>query len=209
MDDAGVLPKFRGTAVHDNYASYRSYTKATHALCGPHHLRELIAAHEAGQSWASGMGCLLLDTKDLVEQAKAAGRKRLGKSALGELHLSYRAVIAQGFTENPGLAEHTGEKIKRTKSQNLLLRLDRHERDATRFAHDFSVPFSNNRAESDIRMVKLQQKISGCFRTKEGAERYLTVRSYISTARKQGQDTLGVLSALAQGTPWLPAAGET
>jgi len=209
MDDAGVLPGFRGTAVHDGLASYRSYTKATHALCGPHHLRELIAAHEAGQSWASGMGCLLLDTKDLVEQAKAAGRRRLGKGALLELHLSYRAVIAQGFTENPGLAEHAGEKIKRSKAQNLLLRLDLHEREATRFALDFSVPFSNNQAESDIRMVKLQQKISGCFRTKEGAERYLTVRSYISTARKQGQDTLGALGALAQGQPWLPAAGET
>jgi transposase len=209
MDDAGVLPEFRGVAVHDGLTPYRKYTKARHALCGAHHLRELIAAQQAGQAWASGMGCLLLDTKELVEQAKAAGRKRLGKSALGELHLSYRAVIAQGFTENPGLAEHAGEKIKRSKAQNLLLRLDRCEREATRFAHDFSVPFSNNRAESDIRMVKLQQKISGCFRTMEGAERYLQVRSYISTARKQGQDTLGVLSALAQGTPWLPAAGET
>jgi transposase/uncharacterized coiled-coil protein SlyX len=209
MDDAGVLPGFRGVAVHDGFPPYRKYTKATHALCGPHHLRELIAAQEAGQAWASGMGCLLLDTKELVEQVKAAGRKRLPKSALLELHLSYRAVIAQGFTENPGLAEHAGERIKRSKAQNLLLRLDQREREATRFAHNLAVPFSNNICESDLRMVKLQQKISGCFRTMEGAERYLTVRSYISTARKQGQDTLGVLGALAQGTPWLPAAGET
>jgi transposase len=209
MDDAGVLPDFRGVAVHDGFSPYRKYTKATHALCGAHHLRELIAAHEAGQAWASGMGCLLLDTKDAVEQAKTAGGERLPESALLELHRSYRAVIAQGFTENPGLAEHAGQRIKRSKAENLLLRLDRCEREATLFAHDFSVPFTNNICEADLRMVKLQQKISGCFRTKEGAERYLTVRSYIATARKQGQDTLGVLSALAQGRPWLPAAGET
>ncbi len=209
MSDAGVLGEFHGTAVHDGYASYRSYENATHALCNGHHLRELIAAEEDGQAWASGMSCLLLDTKEMVDQTKSAGRKRLTNSELTELHDCYRELIASGYEEHPGLAEHAGETIKRTKSENLLLRLDQRERDATRFAHDFSVPFTNNLCEQDIRMVKLQQKISGCFRTKEGAERFLTVRSYISTARKQGQDTLQVLSALAQGRPWLPAAGET
>jgi transposase len=209
MNDAGVLPGFRGVAVHDGYGSYGTYAKATHALCGGHHLRELVAAGEDGQRWASGMSCLLLDTKDLLDRAKAAGKRRLAPRELGELHECYREIIASGYEEHPGLAEHAGGRIKRTKSQNLLIRLDRHERDATRFAHDFRVRFTNNLCEQDIRMVKLQQKISGCFRTKEGAERFLTVRSYISTARKQGQDTLGVLSALAQGTPWLPAAGET
>lgn len=209
MDDAGVLPDFRGVAVHDGYSPYRKYIRAIHALCGAHHLRELIAAQQAGQAWASGMGCLLLDIKELVDDAKQAGHKRLAESALGELHASYRGVIALGYEENPGLAESAGQKIKRSKAQNLLLRLDKREREATLFAHDFTVPFSNNAAESDIRMVKLAQKISGCFRTMEGAERFLTVRSYISTARKQGQDTMQVLSALAQGTPWLPAAGET
>jgi len=206
MNDAGVLPGFRGVAVHDGYGSYRTYTKATHALCAGHHLRELVAAEEDGQRWASGMSCLLLDTKDLVDRVKAAGKGRLAPRELAGLHDCYREIIASGYGEHPCLA---GGRIKRTKSQNLLLRLDRHERDATRFAHDFTVSFTNNLCEQDIRMVKLQQKISGCFRTKEGAERFLAVRSYISTARKQGQDTLGVLSALAQGTPWLPDAGET
>jgi transposase len=209
MDDAGVLPAFRGVAVHDGFTPYRTYTKARHALCGTHHLRELIAAQEAGQAWASGMGCLLLDSKDAVDQAKAAGLKALTEQALAELHASYRGLIDSGYEQNPGLAESAGQKIKRSKAQNLLLRLDKREREATLFAHDFTVPFSNNAAENDIRMVKLQQKISGCFRTMEGAECFLAVRSYISTARKQGQDTLQVLSALAQGTPWLPAAGET
>src|SRR6266508_4553481 len=98
---------------------------------------------------------------------------------------------------------------KKTKAHNLLLRLERDQGDVLRFAYDFRVPFGNNQAEQDIRMVKLQQKVSGCWRTSHGAERFLAVRSYISTARKQGQDVLGVLAQLAQGRPWLPAPGPT
>jgi len=205
MDEAGVLPGFTGVAVHDGFSPYRAYTNAAHALCGAHHLRELIAATEAGQLWASGMNCLLLDTKDLVDQAKTAGREALGAPALTELHTSYRDLIASGYEQNPSLAQNHGRQIKRTKAQNLLLRLDKRERETTLFAYDFAVPFSNNLCESDLRMVKLQQKISGCFRTMNGAERYLTVRSYISTARKQGQRPLQVLAQLAAGQPWLPA----
>jgi transposase len=206
MDDAGVLPGFTGVAVHDNWKPYRSYTDAVHALCGGHHLRELLAAQEAGEVWALGMSCLLLDTHDAVEQAKTAGLERLAKQALHELHASYRGVIALGYEQHPGLAENAEKKMKRTDAQNLLLRLDEREDEALRFAHDFRVPFTNNLAEQDIRMVKLQQKISGSWRTDEGAERYMRVRSYISTARKQGQRPIDVLSALAAGQPWLPQA---
>jgi transposase len=205
MLDAGVLGGFRGVAVHDGWAPYRQFIEALHALCGAHHLRELIAAEEQGQAWALGMGCLLLDTKDLVAQAKAAGRERLSRRVLAELHSSYREVIALGYEENPGLAgEHDGRRPKRTKAQNLLLRLDQREREVLRFAHDFRVPFDNNLSERDLRMVKLQQKISGCWRTTEGAEHFLAIRSYISTARKQGQRPIDVLTQLAAGRPWLP-----
>ncbi len=86
----------------------------------------------------------------------------------------------------------------------MLLRLERDRDAALRFARDFRVPFTNNRAEQDIRMVKLQQKISGCFRTPEGAERFLAVRSYISTARKNGIEALAALGELSAGRPWLP-----
>lgn len=205
IDAAGVLPDFRGVAVHDGWKPYSTYQEAIHALCGGHHLRELVAAEEAGQAWASGMSCLLLDTKDLVDHAKADGLSALTAVALAELHVSYREVIAAGYEENPGLAESAGENVKRTKAQNLLLRLDCQQAEALRFAHDFQVPFTNNLAEQDIRMVKLQQKISGCWRTDQGAERYLRVRSYISTARKQGQRPLEVLAQLAAGQAWLPA----
>jgi transposase len=157
--------------------------------------------------WAVAMGCLLLDAKDAVDQAKAAGRKRLSRKALAELHASYRGVVALGYEENPDLAvQGDGRQPKRTKAQNLLLRLDQRQREVLRFAHDFRVPFDNNLSERDLRMVKLQQKISGCWRTSQGAERFLAIRSYLSTARKQGQQPIEVLLKLAAGQPWLPAA---
>jgi len=205
MVDVGVLPAFRGVAVHDGWAPYRNFEGALHALCGAHHLRELIAAEEQGQAWALGMGCLLLDVKHAVERAKAADRKRLSTKALAELHASYRAIIKLGYEENPRLAgDSDGRQQKRTKAQNLLIRLDQREREVLRFAHDFRVPFDNNLSERDLRMVKLQQKISGCWRTTHGAERFLAIRSYLSTARKQGQRPLDMLTWLAAGQPWLP-----
>lgn len=207
MLDAGVLGAFRGVAVHDGWAPYRSFEDALHALCGAHHLRELIGAKEQGQAWALGMSCLLLDTKELVDHAKAAGRKRLTATELDELHDSYRAVIEHGYEDNPGVADRPdGRQRKRTKAQNLLLRLDAREPEVLRFAHDFRVPFDNNLCERDLRMIKLQQKISGCWRTTAGAERFLAIRSYLSTSRKQGQRPLDVLAQLAAGEPWLPHA---
>ncbi len=209
MNDADVLPGFTGIAVHDGYHSYKTYTHATHALCNGHHLRELVAAQQAGEIWALGMSCLLLDTHTLVQNAKTAALAALSELALSELHDSYRAVIALGYEQHPGLAEHAEQKRKRTDAQNLLLRLDRQQAATLRFARDFRAPFTNNLAENDIRMVKLQQKISGCWRTQTGAERYLRVRSYISTARKQHQRPLDVLHQLAAGRAWQPTPAPT
>jgi hypothetical protein len=203
IDDAGVLPDFTGVAVHDGWAPYRNYGDADHALCDVHHLRELQAAAEAGHSWPLAMSCLLLDTKDLVAQALGAGAQRLGSDALANLADCYASVIAMGHEQHPPV------EGKKTKAHNLLLRLQRDQVDVLRFAHDLRVPFGNNQAEQDIRMVKLQQKISGCWRTAEGAERFLAVRSYISTTRKNHIAALGALRQLAAGTPWLPATAPT
>lgn len=200
IDHAGVLPGFRGVAVHDGWAPYRSYTACEHGLCNIHHLRELQAAIEAGHVWPLAMSCLLLDTKDLVAQAVAGGDHRLSTGALRELADSFQTVISMGHKEHPATT------AKKTKAHNLLLRLERYQPDVLRFAHDFRVPFANNQAEQDIRMVKLQQKISGCWRTTHGAERFLTIRSYLSTARKNGISALHALDALTAGTPWLPAS---
>lgn len=153
------------------------------------------------------MVCLLLDTEEHVEQVKADGHKRLSNKTLDRLHASYREVIAMGHQENLGLAKESGgRRAKRTKAQNLLLRLDQRESEVLRFATDFRVPFDNNQAERDIRMVKLQQKISGCWRTTQAAERFLAIRSYLCTDRKHGQRPIDALAALTAGRPWLPAA---
>jgi len=204
IDDAGVLDAFTGVGVHDGWAPYRNYTACEHALCNAHHLRELVAAAEAGHTWPLAMSCLLLDTKHAVETACAAGRKALSAGALTELSDSYQAIIAIGHEEHPPV-----DQGKRTKAHNLLLRLERDRDDVLRFAHDFRVPFTNNQAEQDLRMIKIQQKISGCWRTPQGAERFLAVRSYISTARKHRLGALDALGRLAGGQPWLPAAGPT
>jgi transposase len=211
IDAAGVLGAFDGVAVHDGWAPYRAYERVTHALCNAHHLRELVAAHEQRQAWALGMSCLLVDAKEFVEQARAAGRDALDEAELVELHACYRAVIALGYEENPDLTADPGpgRRPKRTKAQNLLLRLDEREPETLRFAHDFRVPFDNNLSERDLRMIKLQQKISGCWRTQAGAERFLAIRSYISTARKQGHLPLAVLTQLTAGQPWQPAPART
>jgi transposase len=203
IDAAGVLPAFEGVAVHDGWAPYRNYPGCDHGLCNVHHLRELQAASEAGHVWSLAMSCLLLDTKDAVERARIAGVKRLGPDAISQLATSFATVIAIGHDEHPAA------QGKHSKAHNLLLRLERYEPDVLRFAHDLRVPFSNNQAEQDIRMVKLQQKISGCWRTPEGAQRFLAVRSYISTARKNGLDALDALRRLAGGQPWLPAPTPT
>jgi transposase len=205
MKDAGVLPGFRGVAVHDGWAPYRTFSEALHALCNAHHLRELLGTEEAGQLWATGMSCLLLDTKALVEQAKTQGLERLSERTLEELHASYRELISLGYEENRGLdPDAAGRRPKRTKAQNLLLRLDERETDAVRFAHDFRVPFDNNLCERDLRMIKLQQKISGCWRTRDGADRFLAIRSYLSTAKKHGLRPVEALTKLTAGQPWVP-----
>lgn len=199
IDDANVLPAFAGVAVHDGWAPYRNYEGCEHGLCNVHHLRELQAALEAGHAWPIAMSCLLMDTKTLVAAVIADGNKSLSARQISELTASYETVIEMGHEEHPA----TGRK--KTKAHNLLLRLERYQLDVLRFANDFRVPFGNNQAEQDIRMVKLQQKISGCWRTTTGAERYLRVRSYISTARKNGVGALSALDLLSAGTPWLPS----
>jgi len=199
IDDAGVLPDFSGVAVHDGWAPYRNYTGCEHGLCNIHHLRELQAAIEAGHTWPLAMSCLLLDTKTLVKAALADGNDRLSARQARELAASYQTVIEMGHEQHPATSR------KKTKAHNLLLRLERYQPDVLRFAYDFTVPFGNNQAEQDIRMVKLQQKISGCWRTTTGAQRFLTIRSYLSTTRKHGISALAALDALTAGTPWLPA----
>jgi transposase len=208
MEAMGVLEHLTGVLVHDGWVPYRQYTNVTHALCNAHHARELEAAVETGsQPWASDMLTLLSNTWQLVLAATAAGQSELSDEELEHLKAAYRMIISAGQAANPP-PPPTGRtgRPKRSKAANLLSRLDIYEDDVLRFAHDFRVSFDNNQAERDIRMVKVQQKISGGFRTLEGARSWLALRSYLSTAAKNGVNLLDALQRLCAGDPWTLAA---
>ena len=203
IDAHGVLSGYDGVAIHDGFTPYRTYP-VTHGLCNAHHLRELLAVAESGQPWAKDMAELLRGTLHQVHLAKASGATSLSRSQLKSVTARYDELVRAGLAANPPPVR-TGKRGRpsRTKAGNLADRLDRYRADVLRFATDFSVPFENNQAERDIRMVKLQQKISGSFRTETGASSFLTVRSYISTARKQQVNVLDALRDLFEGKPFL------
>lgn len=213
IDHAGVLPHFTGVAVHDGFKPYRRYyDNARHALCNAHHLRELqaIIEHDSDgkQSWARAIDRLLRDLQTAVTAATDHGHDRLDVLQLAGYRAAYEQIIATGYRENPLNTARTGQRglIAQTPARNLLCRLDSYREDVLRFAHDLRVPFDNNLVERDIRMVKLQQKISGCWRTSTGANHFLALRAYLSTARKQGRHALDVLTRLAAHDPWIPHA---
>jgi transposase len=160
------------------------------------------------QSWAVRMDRLLRDLHTAVQRTRASGEDRLKPSELAGYRAAYEQTIALGNHHNPAPTIKTGKRgvIKQTPARNLLVRLDRDREQVLRFAHDFRVPFDNNQAERDIRMIKLQQKISGCWRTITGAEQFLALRAYLSTARKNQHPITHALTALATRDPWLPAA---
>jgi transposase len=211
MDAARVLPGFGGVAVHDGWAPYWRYQHLTHALCGAHLLRELEGlVGEPGQDWAVGMAELLVDVKLAGDRARAAGLRRVDDDARARLRVRYQRLLADGRAANPPPARgRRPGRARRSPAANLLARLDAHRDEALRSLDDTRVPFDNNQSERDLRMVKLQQKISGCWRTLAGAEAFLTLRSYVSTARKQGMNPLAVLRQLFEGHPWLPAPIES
>jgi len=217
MDAAGVLPSFAGVAVHDGWSPYWRY-EVTHALCGAHLLRELDAiTQEPGQGWAAGMAELLADAKTQADRARDAGAEQVDGGMRERLKARYQRLLADGPVANPPPRPQPGQRrrgrLRRSPAANLLGRLDRHRVEVLRFLDDLRVPFDNNQAERDLRMVKLQQKISGCWRTLAGAQAFLTVRSYVSTARKQRVNPLHALRQLSraalgyqpqQGTEQLP-----
>jgi transposase len=207
IDAGGVLPVFGGVAVHDGLTSYRQYD-VEHALCGAHHLRELAGIGEAtGQDWPTKLADLLVEIHTSVEAAKADGATALSARRWAGYRRRYRLLITEGQHLNPP-PPRTGKRgrPKLGPAASLLRRLDDYQDDVLRFATDFTVAFDNNQAERDIRMVKLQQKISGGWRSEQGAKAFLDVRSYLSTARKHNQNALDVLQQLFTGPAWIPAA---
>jgi transposase len=207
VEREGVLPGYKGTAVHDRLGMYFNYTDARHGVRGAHLICNLASVIVVGSQteWALAMADLLVEMKRAAEDARMSDRKRLGAKALASFSECYDTIVEMGIAANP---EPTGRKrdYVEKKSYNLACALRDLKVQATLFATDLSVPFFNNQGESDLRMVKLQQKISGSFRSVEGAERLAKVRSYISTAAKHGVDAMVVLTALFAGAPWMPPA---
>ncbi len=160
------------------------------------------------QAWAVRMDRLLRDLHTTVQRARAAGDDWLEPSELAGYRAAYAQIITLGNHTNPGGTIPTGKRgvIRQTPARNLLVRLDRDREHILRFAHDLNVPFDNNLAERDIRMVKLQQKISGCWRTITDAQQFLALHAYLSTTAKRRQPIADAPTALAARDPWLPAA---
>jgi transposase len=207
-EDIGILPEFDGRAIHDAFSAYWQYD-CGHGLCNVHHLRELIFVHEQMQrAWAGEMKQVLLDIKRAVDTAKAQNQPKLEDDAIKGYEQRYAAVLQAGAEEEnnypPPATGRRGRK-KQSKSKNLLDRLKKYQTETLAFMDDFAVPFDNNLAERDLRMMKVKQKVSGCFRTTPGARAFCRIRSYISTMRKQGHNVIAALKSVFLGTPQLPA----
>lgn len=203
MDEIGILPKYRGTCVHDGW-SYDHYTKRRHALCGAHLLRELIFFSELSDGqhpWAEPLKELLLEINAQVAQVRESGSQHLEGEAQASLTCRYDELVRQGLELHPevGRTAPAMAGLSHKPARNLLLRMQRKKDEVLRFMTDFAVPFDNNQAERDLRMVKLQQKTSGCFRTEKGAHHFCRLRSYVSTMRKQGKEVLQALAGVCQG----------
>lgn len=206
VDAVGVLPAFRGRAVHDGLSSYWQYAECAHALCNAHHLRELtFVEEELGQPWAGDLKALLREIKQAVDEVRGRGMTALPKEMRGAFGLRYDGVLEAGGAANPP-PEPTGQRgrPKRGKAGSLVARLQERKGAVLAFMEDFHVPFDNNQAERDLRMVKVRQKVSGCFRTPTGAEQFCRIRGYVSTLRKQGVSVLSGLSRAITRDPPLP-----
>ncbi|MDQ6661498.1 MAG: IS66 family transposase [Chloroflexota bacterium] len=213
LDAIGIAPQFRGTSVHDGFLSSQGYC-FTQALCNVHHLRELTFIEEdLHQLWARKMKELVLEMKAEVERAKALGQHELDALVLAHFLRRYDEILAEGYQANPPPpAPSTSEqskrrpgRVKQSPARNLLDRLSGSKWAALRFLLDFAVPFDTNQAERDLRMIKVHQKVSGCFRTEQGGVMFCRIRSYLSTLRKQGIERLSALEHTLAGHPVLPA----
>lgn len=198
MNAFDILPRYHGVAIHDGWAPYRQYD-CLHGLCNAHHLRELLHVFEStGQQWARDMMHLLSTAKEEMA-ARSDPDTALPIERSNEIRTAYFALIEQGMIHNPQQSHQVDQPVKRGRvkqstATNLLRRLYDHADDVLRFTLDHNVPFDNNQAERDIRMPKLKQKVSGCFRSTAGIEAFCTIRSYLATLRKNQRDLLQALA---------------
>jgi len=200
IEAIGIIPSYGGKIIHDCWASYLMYKHCGHGLCGSHIVRELTHVIEANQySWASAMKNLLLSTCRKVSKRK---RKRLSAAEYSRLQVQYRDILVKGEKELPPLPpKPSGKrgKIAKSDAHNLLERLQEHESSVLLFAQDGEVPFTNNRAERDLRMSKVKQKVSGCFRKELYAKAYCRISSYLQTMAYKGYNPMIAIQMAMDG----------
>lgn len=210
MDEAGILPAFGGTAVHDHWKPYFGYKGCAHGLCNAHHRRELqYLEQHYGQGWATAMTELLLEIKPAVDTTPAPST-HLSPEVLAAFEQRYDQLVNAGYEANPqappvkdGNSPKKRGRRKQTPPLNLLDRLRDFKPQVLAFMYDFRVPFDNNLAERDVRMIKVNQKVSGCFRTLAGAKDFARIRGYISTARKNAVNVFGAIRDAFGGKPFI------
>jgi hypothetical protein len=211
MNDIGIWPRFAGRGMHDRLASYDAYGSA-HSLCGAHLLRDCTAvAEQEQQPWAAEMHELLLDLHEACQRWRELGQTSLPSIERDEWVARYFEILAAGYAAQPPPAPSPAKKgkgrPKQSKAKNLLDALLGRADQVLAFLDDLRLPFSNNLAQRDLRMAKVQQKISGTFRSATGATVFCRIRSYLSTMQKQGHTLLPSLVAVFNGHPFPVAWG--
>ena len=210
IDEDGILPNFGGTVVHDHWKPYFTYEGCSHALCNEHHRREAqYLEKHYGQAWAAEMSTLLLEIKKAVDETRPIA-SALPAERIVEFESRYDEIVRRGYEVNPRPPHVEGVKKKRgrpkqTPPLNFLDRLKGFKPQVLAFMYDFRIPFSNNQAEQDVRMVKVKQKVSGSFRTEEGASRFARIRGYVSTARKNAVNIFAAIRNAFDGKPFIPS----
>lgn len=213
MDEIGILPRFLGTAIHDRLPAYYRYEACSHGLCGSHLSRDLrFIWEEHDERWAGRMRKWLLKMNASVNQAKDRGQKRFNSGTVDLWEEEYCKLVESGLRfhakkdREEGRVESKGKRgrKKQREGKNLVDALDGEREWILRFLKDFTVPFTNNQAERDIRMTKVKMKVSGCFRSHDGARAFCRIRGYLSTAKKQGWNWLGAMKAVFLATPFQP-----
>lgn len=203
MEQCGVLPSFHGIAMHDCWASYWNYEDCRHAVCCAHLLRELtgVIENHPGQKWASAFINLLLEMKKAKDKAVEAGKESLSREHCHKFDEQYNELIRQAREKNPFPADTEKKRGRKKKGKILALveRLEKYKASVCLFIHNFNVPFDNNQAERDIRMIKVKTKVSGCFRSEDGARDYLKIMSYVGTAHKQGHNAYDAIRKAFSG----------
>jgi transposase len=208
--DIGILPGFGGVSVHDGWKPYRAHSNCRHALCNIHHLRELTFLEEQyAQTLAKDLKDLLREMKAATERVRTAGAARLPLAERAAFVARYEELLATGLAANPPPprpAHHRG-RLKQSPARNLLERLWLGREEVLAFLDNLTIPFDNNQAERDLRMLKVQQKVSGCFRSVRGSTAFSRIRGYLSSLRKQGINRLVALETVFAGQPLVPSFG--